>query len=76
MSDTKPAYRLTEWTPVPDQDAEICHLVDTDDVDNDAIIATFSNCETGARLAGAALALANCEVALTTALPVAVSKSA
>lgn len=64
------AYRLTEWTQCKDQDAEICHLVWDEDVDHEEIFATFSNCELGARLAEAAVALANGDIALTDRIPV------
>ncbi|MCJ2084203.1 hypothetical protein [Methylobacterium sp. J-090] len=63
------AYRLTEWTQCKDQDAEICHLVWEEDVDNEEVFATFSNCELGAKVSAAALALANGDVALIDRIP-------
>ncbi|KZC01437.1 hypothetical protein ABID82_004273 [Methylobacterium sp. PvP062] len=52
------AYRLTNWTQLKDQDAEVCHLVEVfDGVEDEEAIATFSRCPLGERLAEAALAM-------------------
>ncbi|UYW28335.1 hypothetical protein OKC48_07420 [Methylorubrum extorquens] len=66
------AYRLTDWTPLTDQDAEVRHLVEVDegcDWDGEDVIATFCRTEIGERLADAALALVKGTVALTGTLP-------
>ena len=58
-------YRLTDWEQLKDQDAVVRHLVHVGDEDMDEVIATFAQSDLGARIADAALALANGDVALT-----------
>lgn len=58
-------YRLTDWEQLKDQDAVVRHLVHVDDEDMDEVIATFAQSDLGARIAEAALALANGEISTT-----------
>ena len=63
-------YALTDWTELTDQDAAVRHLVElVEGEQGEEAVASFSRTELGEKLADAALALANGDLALTGTLP-------
>lgn len=63
-------YKLSDAMQLKDQDAEVRHIVEFESHPEDGeIIATFSTCEVGTRIAEACIALANGDAAIVTEIP-------
>lgn len=60
-------YKLTDAVQLKDQDAEVRHIFEFEsDPEDGAVIATFSACEVGTRMAEACVAMASGDAAMVT----------